>query len=139
MENKKLIILAVLAVFGIASLIYGITSPPRGKNGTLSAPKRGHEPLPDKERIVPTARNASRSAYDEWGRNPFTPAGYGKVERPELTISGVIWDEKTPKAIINNDIVGVGAIIGPYTVIEIRRDSVTLNDGTKDTTLDLGQ
>ena len=88
------------------------------------------------------------SAYDQLkaearkiplDRDPFTLKKIRHKEeredagpiRIELELVGIAWDPVTPKAIINNKIVKVGSTIGPYTVLEITQEQVTLSDGNE--------
>jgi hypothetical protein len=49
-----------------------------------------------------------------------------------LGLSGIIWDKKNPKAIISGKIVGIGSKVKNNLVVEIKPNSVILNDGEKD-------
>ena len=70
-----------------------------------------------------------------YNRNPFDRTA---VETPKGTIYlhlyGIIWDEDNPHAIIGDDVVGVGDILGKYTVTKITRDTVTVksDEGTRE-------
>jgi len=67
-------------------------------------------------------------------RDPFF-LGPSKViesaELADLDLTGILWDSKNPSAIINDTIVEVDGVINGRRVIEIKRESVILNDGTK--------
>jgi len=69
----------------------------------------------------------------EWGRCPFSGKIYTveKGEAVDLNLSGIIWDEERPLALINNRVVGIGDKIGISTVVDITQDRVILNDGRK--------
>jgi len=82
----------------------------------------------------------------EWGRCPFSGKKFGEVvETPVITgpkpillnLGGIIWDTTNPKALINDEIVQPGYMIGQYTVKEIKQDRVIINDGDKDIVLTL--
>jgi len=67
-----------------------------------------------------------------WGRDPFgleVPAE--EEERFGLTLNGIIWDEESPYAVINEEVVASGGRVGAYTVVEIREDSVVLDSGSE--------
>ena len=49
-----------------------------------------------------------------------------------LHISGILWDEKDPRAIINGRIVGEGDKVDGNTVVSIEQELVVLNDGLSD-------
>jgi len=75
------------------------------------------------------------------GRDPF-------VYRPMITrqetgsgfrITGILWDENSPQAIINGKVVSIGDKVGANMVIDIKQDGVILNDGFSDFELKLGR
>lgn len=43
-----------------------------------------------------------------------------------LTLTGILWDDKKPLAVINNAIVGKGDTINDTTILEVRRELVTI-------------
>lgn len=71
----------------------------------------------------------------EWGRDPFSGKVYysGTVsgDTGELSLNGIIWDEKSPVAMINDRIVKVGDRVGVNTIIDIKKDRVILSNGIK--------
>lgn len=79
--------------------------------------------------IVPTKRRARRTRYTAWGRNPFAPAAVGQA-RGEMVLSGIMWDETDPTAIINDEIVRVGDSVGGRKVVDIKQDRVIVDDGS---------
>lgn len=76
-----------------------------------------------------------KSSYEDWGRNPFM-SSLAVSQGPIL--DGILWDASKPVAIINGEIVGKGDSVGIYVVVEVRPESVLLNDGEKDIELRLG-
>lgn len=93
---------------------------------------------PAGEALAADARQARRSEYASWGRNPFLTKEIF-LQKKTLGLSGVIWDSTNPRAIIDNTIVGVGDSVSGARVVEIRKSSVVLNDGERDFELELGQ
>lgn len=63
---------------------------------------------------------------------PASPSG-------KLILNGIAWDQKNPRAVINNRIVTIGDKVGNSTVVEILRDHVVLNDGTANFEFRLGR
>jgi hypothetical protein len=59
-------------------------------------------------------------------RHPFRFTVADAAQSSILTLTGIIWDEIEPSAIINDTIVSVGDIIGDKIVIEITRTQVIL-------------
>jgi len=55
----------------------------------------------------------------------------------DLRLTGILWDDVAPLAIIDNNPVGEGTMIGKYTVLKIEKDKAILTDGTKTYTLTL--
>jgi len=154
MQNKKLIILIVLGIGAIFSLIYGITAPLKGKR---KAPSKGvvihrSERMQSRERTVPAIRNAAKTHFVTWVRNPFfpktpltpsasatSPSSTTALATPGLTLDGIMWDAENPRAMINGSLVGIGDKIYGNKVIDIKEDRVILNDGTEDFVLRLGR
>ncbi|MCK4881406.1 MAG: hypothetical protein KAS92_00105 [Candidatus Omnitrophica bacterium] len=68
-----------------------------------------------------------------WGvelrRDPFFKQAQGLLSGPSL--EGIVWDSRSPTAVINNKIVGLGSQIKGYTVVDIQKDRVILNDNVR--------
>jgi len=82
-------------------------------------------------------KSSSRSVYPAWGRNPFvleTAQNAGK-----LILNGILWDDEKPQALIGDHIVSKGDSIGSSIVVDIKKDSVILNNGIEDLELKLGE
>lgn len=45
-------------------------------------------------------------------------------EKGSLTLNGIVWDEKSPSALINSKVVGVGDEIDGHRVVEIEKEKV---------------
>ena len=69
----------------------------------------------------------------EWARDPFVAqqAAAGLVKAVNLTLKGILWDEKIPKAIVNEKTLLKGDTIYGYTVMDIKPHSVILRTGEK--------
>lgn len=79
-------------------------------------------------------RDVQRAVWDkEWGRDPFTAQASlsSSVKAVNLTLQGVLWDEKNPKAVVNEKTLVVGDTVYGYTVVGISPRSVTLKTGEK--------
>jgi len=132
MQNKKSVVLIILSALAILSLIYGVGTPTKKRQIASSKDIDIQEKAPfvKKEKIVPIARGAKRTNYVFWGRNPFVPKATAAARTSVPILNGIMWDEKNPKAIINDIIVQKGDKINGNTVIEIGQNRVILNDGT---------
>ena len=75
------------------------------------------------------------------GKDPFTPIPIGAkdVNYFSLRLTGIIWDKRSPKAIINGIILGVGDNLGGNIVTDIKQDRVILNDNKRYFELRLGR
>ncbi|MBI5124434.1 MAG: hypothetical protein HZA72_03350, partial [Candidatus Omnitrophica bacterium] len=91
MQNKKVLILIVLAIFAVISLIYGITAPPKVR-AARSAVLIKENLLPGKG-SVSTVRKAKRTLFTSWKRSPFIPSG---VSSSNLVLNGIIWNKAKP-------------------------------------------
>jgi len=76
----------------------------------------------------------------EWDRNPFLAIGQEKEATYllGLSLTGILWDEEKPLAMINNVVVGVSDTIDHYTVKEISSDTVLLERDGEPFVLHLG-
>ena len=65
-------------------------------------------------------------------RDPFSATRIAKTKESstELSITGILWDKETPKAIINGVIVEIGERVGVNTIVDIKQDRVILYDGS---------
>jgi len=68
----------------------------------------------------------------DWGRDPFSGKVYSFSHEvgADLNLTGIIFDGKSPQALINDKIAGVGAIVSGWRILEIKPNKVTLSDGT---------
>ncbi|MBU1853792.1 MAG: hypothetical protein KJ957_07105 [Candidatus Omnitrophica bacterium] len=72
-----------------------------------------------------------------WGRDPFFLGPSMGATLEGLILNGIVWDKDTPYAIINNNVVEVGEILGGVTIIEINQNSVVLEQEEETYTLKL--
>ena len=70
-------------------------------------------------------------------KNPFSARPFARGGDAVLVLRGIVWDEINPTAMINDQIVSVGDMIGTKEVKEINVDSVILLDGDKELKLQL--
>lgn len=132
LKNKKLILLIVLSVAAFFSLLYGIVTPSSVKRQAVTANEL--EPggaLPVADKVALFERTARRTDYVSWGRNPFM-LKEAAVSVKRFKLNGIAWDPVSPRAVINDQIVGIGDKIDGNTVVEIKTDRVILNDGLND-------
>lgn len=136
--NKKTIILVVLglAAAGIwwpkLNLLKSI-----GKKKAKSGYAGFFNPMPAQK------KTKKRTAYKDWGKNPFSvskaaiapPAGSGPGAG--IRLGGIIYDANDVCALINDELVHKGDSVDAKKVVEIYRDRVILNDGSKDIELRL--
>ena len=73
-----------------------------------------------------------------WGRDPFSGKVYlTKEGAAGYALTGIIWDNKNPQALINDEVYGKGAKIDKYTVEDIQSNKVILDDGVREIELTL--
>ncbi|HBO96908.1 MAG TPA: hypothetical protein DE315_00390 [Candidatus Omnitrophica bacterium] len=66
----------------------------------------------------------------DFKRDPFSRQSLSDLEESQdLHLSGILWDEVNPTAIINDEIVAVGSRIQGGRVVDIRKDKVILEEG----------
>ncbi len=141
MKNKKVIIAVVLGIGAVITVIYGLTAPTKSGGTTPPALQAlsANEATSMPRRIMPSKRHAARTTFNFWGKSPFVPEETSVEIKAKLILNGIMWDEKKPLAIIDNEVLGIGGKIDEYTVKDIKKDSVTLNDGINDLELRLAQ
>lgn len=136
-KDKKVIIMIILSIIAVFSLISGVTVPTKSKRLASS----GSDPIDSKRTFnlvegLSLKRSTTRSSYNEWGRDPFTK-GIAIRASSENILEGIIWDKQLPLALIRGKTVKIGDRIGSDWVIDIQKDKVILNDGTRDRELKL--
>ncbi|MFA5275537.1 MAG: hypothetical protein WC417_01410 [Candidatus Omnitrophota bacterium] len=142
-KNTKLIILITLSILGVFSLIRGAVTPTKARRLASSEPDKPVTIAQEKSfsltgEGLSVKRYAKRSNYSSWSRDPFTMGAPIKpIGEGSLDLKGIIWDEKLPLALINGRTVKIGDKVGSNTVVDIRKDSVVLNDGSRDWELKL--
>ncbi len=140
MKNKKVIIAVILCIGAVISLIYGMTAGPKArKRSGEEAVSRQDAAVTPARRIVPTKRKAAKTDFVSWGRNPFTSEGVSAEAGTGLVLNGILWDNKKPLVIINDNVIGIGGKIGENTIVDIKKESVILNSGTGNFELRLNQ
>ena len=85
-------------------------------------------------RLYDTLRNDRLKLWDrEWARDPFSPQQTvsSVVKAVNMTLKGILWDDVTPKAIVNDKTLIEGDTLYGYTVVAIKPRSVILKTGEK--------
>ncbi len=81
----------------------------------------------------------SSEAQEGWKGSPFlaersVPKPMGTVEAGSgeefFVLKGILWDPKSPSAIVNDRVVSTGGRLGRWRVVEIQKDRVILSDGS---------
>jgi len=71
-----------------------------------------------------------RTATLSWNRDPFV-RGSAIGQMSGLMLSGILWDDAHPMAIINGTMVETGQELDGYHILEIGHDRVAVTDGTQ--------
>jgi hypothetical protein len=131
MKDTKLILLAVLMVGAVISLTYGVAGLSKARGAAVAKKNAAQKYLTTQQ--APAAgvstRRVARTKFPAWRRSPFAPKALS-ASPARLTLTGVITDGKRLKAVIGDAIVKPGDKVGPYTVVDIKKTSVTVHDGT---------
>jgi len=73
-------------------------------------------------------------------RCPFSGKIYsGREEVVDLKLTGIVWDDKRPQALINDNVVQEGSSVGQFKVIKIYKDKVKLGSAIGDFEIKLKQ
>jgi len=134
-QQKQIIVTSVLVIILIIAWINAFK--------VIKQKSKKASPAPAAPSSVPKSRpsetkpkqlvHAREEEGLEWVRCPFSGKIYSslKGEVVDLKLMGILWDEQKPRAIINNKAVSANDTIGTYTVVEIKKKSVILNDGSR--------
>lgn len=123
--RKQLILLFALLFIFLLVLI----------NSLSKVMQRGKQAKPPAAAALPMAAHHAAPAgvkKDDagWVRCPFSgkvyspSAGSGKID---LKLTGIVWDEQRPQALVNNLILREGSSIGRFKVIKIFKDKVSFS------------
>lgn len=138
MDKKRieLIAVSILALVLILAWANSIKTLKRRKSAVISPQVKA---APAKESAPLAVEKKEDWDKLKWVRDPFSGKVYsGGASGPiDLELQGISWDEKKPQALIGGEIVKEGDTLGNSKVIKINKDSVLLNDGTKDLELKL--
>ena len=138
MERKKIIILIVLGILAVASLVNGFTANPKSRQKDTPSQAMSYAGRPVPENIVYAKRVAKRTTFDSWGRDPFSiRSSVSGRTSSGFNLGGIIWLAEGWKAIVDDAIIKIGDTIGGKKVVDIKKDKVILNDGTKNSELKL--
>ena len=133
--KKKIIVLVVLAVIAAwtwlpkLNLLKSI-----GKEKAKPGYAGFFEPMPARK------KNKKRTSYKDWGKNPFSASKAAippSVGSRGTRLGGIIYDANDVCALINDELARKGDFVDGKKVVEIYRDRVILNDGSKDIELRL--
>ncbi|MBI5873093.1 MAG: hypothetical protein HZB36_03000 [Candidatus Omnitrophica bacterium] len=120
-------VLVVIFLLAITSAVHKVRKAKLHKVKVAVAAVIGETPAEEKQLF---GRLREESAGISLKRDPFS----GAILAPSDTgaaLSGILWSQEHPLAIINDVIVVIGDKIGPNTVVDIKQDKVVLSDGTK--------
>ena len=140
-ETRKIFILFVLClvIVGVWSRVFlkkKVPTSPFALQSEQKTPFERRTPLPSGELQKLEKARMTR----EWERNPFLAIGEEKEATYlfGLSLTGILWDEERPLAMINNVVVGVNDTIGSYTIKKISSDMVILEREGEEFILRLG-
>ena len=138
-------VMAVALVFGIVSLIPKKKNEPKAAPGsaTANAPAKAITKRPDflapvikiktlkdDTFYVKLCRIADALPFE---RDPFSFSWTGpKSSRDGLNLTGILWDDKKPTAVINDIFYATGDSTDQFTVTGIQEYKVLLKDGQGD-------
>ena len=128
-KSTQLIILAVLLVV----VIFVWSSLGKARRTTKAAVyEAGIESTKDASGFSfwgkKSLKKRKSSEFKEWGRNPFL-LSERVMALSGFNLMGILWDEASPTAIINDTVVGINDSIEGSRVVDIKKDRVILTDG----------
>lgn len=126
MEKKDKIQLGITGVLVIILLFFLMHVFEKGKRPALVKAKEVATDQTVKEPGLYTRLEQEIKKMD-FKRDPFSRQSLSDLEESQdLHLSGILWDEVNPTAIINDEIVAVGGEINGKKIVEIRKDKVIL-------------
>ena len=138
-EKIQLVIVGVLFIVFIGAFLNTMKKSKPKEDSALNQPIGLNNPLPQNEGQpqVTFLKLQEESRKLKLKRDPFTLSPIEVDQGPHL--QGIVWDAKHPTAVINGQILGVGSQFDGSKIVEIRKDRIIFNDGTKNFELILGQ
>lgn len=125
----------ILAVLGVLAVFVWI----RALTPVRSTRSAGSVPRPMAVAVQTVSSPPLTEVPDRWGDSPFLmdrgPKGTAAPEtvsgKDSYVLNGILWDPRTPSAILNNRVVCVGERLGEWEVSEIQKDRVILSNGSE--------
>ena len=139
-NRRDIIITAILLVIFAISFTKNVlmrkkaAPPPPAATSTTTQEMSDQLIIVTNIRVYDKLRKERVALWDrEWGRDPFIAqqALATIVKAVNLTLKGILWDEKYPKAIVNEKTLLEGDTLYGYTVMKINQRSVVLKTGEK--------
>ncbi len=135
-KKRDLIIAVVLVTLFMLSFLKNVVQRGSAARAALvSAVQEGPSPVDlqaavtSLELVRQNERNLSaQEAFweKEWGRDPFFVLSGEASASAGLILSGIVWDEKMPIAMINEKVLKIGDVIEGYQLTAINPSSVTV-------------
>lgn len=69
-------------------------------------------------------RDPMRPLVDHEG-NMLTSMGF----QGGLAVQGIIWSDERPLVVVDDELLAEGSLVGPYTIVDIQPDGVTVSQG----------
>lgn len=131
-STRKKIVYAAL----VTAIIWGVYNfVPVTKSGTVVSSKTNVTQMAPEPKTASLTRigktiNVADMKQKGWGTDPFRAGkkSRAKIKAPKKVwkLSGIVFNETKPLAIINGKSVGVGDMIGDAKVIKIEREKVVI-------------
>ena len=140
MKKEKIEIIATVVLAVIFLVFLFVTMKKGSKNKAPSPAKviKGGETI-RKPSVRPQPQGDKKVVQDlGWGRDPFVLVQTSSSGMStSLNLGGILWDKKKPKAMINDNIYGVGDKIGEIEILDIKKDRVIVKEGDATRTIKL--
>jgi len=140
MRKKIIAVVMVLAIgWGYHNLKPG-SKPKTESSRPVAAAVQTAAPKPASAE-PPRLINIEQEAAEPWGKDPFRvvsdvrTADKRPYPKPQWQLSGILYNEQAPAAVINKQQVRVGDTVDEARVLEIKKKSVTLEHNGKQMTI----
>ncbi len=144
--KKQLMVIGALIPVLLLAVIYALwgcgvfsghkAPPPAPSAPAAYAPAAPAPPQPPSPAVAKQRQEAVTSLEDgSWVRNPFklgvvarAPVIYapGRTVLPDMKLEGIVWDKKSPYAIIDGELRTIGDVVSGFVVQNIKQDRVIL-------------
>ncbi len=130
LKNIKVIEILVTALLALALIIFIFAAKHKQQKPNTAATMQAVYNIP------PDQTQSVKAPDLKWGRDPFGAIEIAEapssIKSEQIRLEGIVWDAKSPKAVIGGQIYEVGSKIGNKVITRITKDRVYVSDGSRE-------